>query len=136
MIYSNDEVKERFAPQLNEPYATRFRALVNRIDQAFPHYRRLVVQAELDGLAVEEYEIENAKYEASLSTIIDLSQQGWDLLVEDHELYLRMPAHEATDKQNVRALLSSERKAQSTERKYRRPLLFQNNRMYGIQPGP
>lgn len=112
MIYSNDEVKERFAPQLNEPYATRFRALVNRIDQAFPHYRRLVVQAELDGLAVEEYEIENAKYEASLSTIIDLSQQGWDLLVEDHELYLRMPAHEATDKQNVRALLSSERKAQ------------------------
>ena len=112
MVYSNEEILERFAPQLDEAHTMRFQTLVGKINQAFPHYRSQVVQRELDTFKADINSIPEVRYEAALSTILDLTQQGWELLVQDNELYLRMPAHEASDKQSVRSFLSSERKAQ------------------------
>lgn len=112
MSYSNEEVLERFAPQFEEPYLKRFQALIKRIGQAFPHYRSQVVYAELADLTVDKDDISKVKYEAALSCILDLTQQGWELLVRDNTLFLKMPAHDSSDKQSVRAFLSSERKAQ------------------------
>lgn len=112
MSYSNDEVLERFAPQFDEMHMTRFQTLVGRIEHAFPHYRSQIVQEELDTLEWDNDSLQEIKYEAALSTILDLTQQGWELLVHDSELLLRMPAHESSDKQSVRSFLSSERRAQ------------------------
>lgn len=112
MSYRNKEVLERFAPRFDEVHTTRFQALVNRIEQAFPHYRSQVVQEELDALERDDDSLQKIRYEAALSTILDLTQQGWELLVRDNDLFLRMPAHESSDKQSVRSFLSSERKAQ------------------------
>ena len=112
MSYSNEEILERFAPQFDEVQTTRFQALINRIERAFPHYRSQVVQAELDALERNNDSLPDVRYEAALSTIFDLTQQGWELLVRNNNLFLRMPAHEASDKQSVRSFLNSERKAQ------------------------
>lgn len=112
MSYSNKEILERFAPQLDDLHTARFQSLVNRIKQAFPHYRIQVVQKELDALESAKDSLQEIRYEAALSTILDLAQQGWELLVKNDELFLRMPAHESSDKQSVRSFLSSERKAQ------------------------
>lgn len=112
MSYSNEEVVERFAPQLDEIHMIRFQELVRKIEQAFPHYRSQVVQREINVLRTDNNSLADVRYEAALSTMLDLTQQGWELLVRNNELYLRMPAHEASDKQSVRSFLSSERKAQ------------------------
>lgn len=112
MSYSNKEVLERFAPQFDEVHTIRFQALVNRIERAFPHYRGQVVQEDLDALEKDDDSLQEIRYEAALSTILDLTQQGWELLVRNNDLFLRMPAHEASDKQSVRSFLSSERRAQ------------------------
>lgn len=120
MSYCNEEVRECFSPQLDEAHMERFHDLIERINQAFPHYRRQVVQAELDRLVVDEDSIEDKKYEAALSTIIDLAQQGWELQVENQALYLKTPAHGSADKQSIRAFLSSERKAQFRDESVKR----------------
>lgn len=112
MSYSNEEILERFAPQFDEVHMIRFHALVKKIERAFPHYRSQIVQEELDTLGRNKDSLPEVRYEAALSTILDLTQQGWELLVRDSNLLLRMPAHESSDKQSVRSFLSSERKAQ------------------------
>ena len=48
MTYSNEEILERFAPQLDEAHTIRFQTLVEKIEQVFPHYRSQVVQRELN----------------------------------------------------------------------------------------
>lgn len=112
MSYSNEEVLESFAPQFDEAHTIRFQALVKKIERAFPHYRSQIVQDELDKLMEDSDSLQEIRYETALSTILDLTQQGWELLVHDNNLLLRMPAHESSDKQSVRSFLSSERKAQ------------------------
>ena len=112
MSYSNEEVLEHFAPQLDAVYAVRFQSLINKIKQAFPHYRSQIVQEELGSLEGNRDSLQETRYEVALSTILDLTQQGWELLVDDGDLLLRMPAHESSDKKSVRSFLSSERKAQ------------------------
>jgi len=112
MSYSNEEILERFAPQFDEVYMIRFQELVKKIERAFLHYRSQVVQEELDTLGRNKDSLPEVRYEAALSTILDLTQQGWELLVHDSDLLLRMPAHESSDKQSIRSYLGSERKAQ------------------------
>lgn len=112
MSYSNQEVLERFTPQLDSIHMERFKKMVKKMDKAFPHHRIQTVQNELDSFEMNRDSIEDVKYAAALSVIVDLVQQGWELLVENEEVFLRMPANESVDKQNVRAFLSSERKAQ------------------------
>lgn len=115
MSYRNEEVFERFAPQFDDVYTIRFQALVKKIERAFPHYRSQVVQEELDTLECDNNSLQQVRYETALSTILDLTQQGWEPVVHDNELLLRMPANEASDKQSVRSFLSSERRAQFKE---------------------
>lgn len=115
MSYSNEEVLEHFAPRFDEVHMVRFQALVKKIGQAFPHYRDRVVQEELDTLGANNDSLQEVRYEAALSTILDLAQQGWELLVHDNDLLFRMPAHESSDKQSVRSFLNSERRAQFQE---------------------
>lgn len=43
MTYSNEEILERFAPQLDEAHMIRFQTLVGKVEQVFPHYRSQVV---------------------------------------------------------------------------------------------
>lgn len=58
----------------------------------------------------EAYDIEAMKYVAALSVLIDLSQQGWILEIQD--LFLRMEADNVDDKKILRYRLSAERNAQ------------------------
>lgn len=112
MSYSNEEVIERFAPQLDENHARLFRELTDRIMRAYPHYRSQVLREELNRLNTDMSSISDVKYEVVLRTILDLLQQGWEPLIKENELYLMLPENELADKQRVRAFLSAERKAQ------------------------
>ena len=85
MSYSNEEVLERFAPQFDEVHRIRFQALVKKIERAFPHYRSQVVQEELDTLEGDSDSLQEVRYETALSTILDLTQQGWELQVHDSD---------------------------------------------------
>lgn len=52
------------------------------------------------------------KYVAALSVLIDLSQQGWILEIQDNDLFLRMEADNVDDKKILRYRLRAERNAQ------------------------
>ncbi len=106
------EVLELFCPTLDQDKTARFNNLINRIGQAYPNYREQIIQQELNILAVNMDNIEDMKYKAALSVLIDLTQQGWQLEVHDNRLYLKMSAQDSIDKGYIRFRLSSERKAQ------------------------
>ena len=115
MVNEFGEILECFNPQLDEERSAKFAQLVQRIDNAFPNYRNLLVQNELKGLQVDDSNIETVKYVAALNALIDLCQQGWQLEVHDKQLYLKMSAQHSTDKDYIRFRLGSERKAQFQE---------------------
>lgn len=106
------EILELFCPTLDQDKLTLFNALVNRIGQAYPNYRTQIVQKELNEFVADENNIYDMKYKASLSTLLDLTQQGWQLEVYDEKLYLKMSEQDSVDKGYIRFQLSSERKAQ------------------------
>ncbi len=106
------EVLELFCPTLDQDKTARFNNLINRIGQAYPNYREQIVQQELNTFAANADNIEDMKYKAALSALIDLTQQGWQLEVHDNQLYLRMSAQDSIDKGYIRFRLGSERKAQ------------------------
>lgn len=115
MVNEFGEILECFNPQLDEERSAKFTQLIQRIDNAFPNYRNLLVQNELKGLLVDDNDIEIVKYVAALNALIDLCQQGWQLEVHDKQLYLKMSAQNSTDKDYIRFRLGSERKAQFQE---------------------
>lgn len=106
------EVLELFSPALDKEKTILFKALVNRISQAYPHYRSQIIQNELNGIVVDDNNIEDQKYKAALNILIDLSQQGWQLEVHNGQLFLKLSAQDSVDKGYIRFRLSSERKAQ------------------------
>lgn len=106
------EVLELFSPALDEEKTILFNALVNRISQAYPHYRYQIIQNELNGIVVDDNNIEDQKYKSALNILIDLAQQGWQLEVRDGQLFLKLSAQDSVDKGYIRFRLSSERKAQ------------------------
>ncbi len=106
------EVLELFCPTLDQDKTARFNNLINRIGQAYPNYREQIVQQELNTFAANADNIEDMKYKAALSALIDLTQQGWQLEVHNNQLYLRMSAQDSIDKGYIRFRLGSERKAQ------------------------
>ncbi len=112
---SGAEILELFSPQLSEENTTRFQALTNQIDNAFPNRRAQVVQWALDDYIANENDIESMKYIVALQVLIDLTQQGWELEVHKESLYLKMSVEHATDKNYIRYRLSSERRAQFQE---------------------
>lgn len=106
------EVIELFSPTFDQEKTVLFNALVNRIGQAYPHYRAQVIQNELNGIIVDDNNIEDQKYKSALNILIDLVQQGWQLEVHNGQLFLKMSAQDSVDKGYIRFRLSSERKAQ------------------------
>lgn len=106
------EVLELFSPAFNQDKTILFNDLVNRIGQAYPHYRAQVIQNELNGMVVDDNNIEDQKYKSALNILIDLVQQGWQLEVHNGQLFLKMSAQDSVDKGYIRFRLSSERKAQ------------------------
>lgn len=106
------EVTELFSPAFDQEKTVLFNALVNRIGQAYPHYRSQIIQNELNGIVADDNNIEDQKYKSALNILIDLVQQGWQLEVHNEQLFLRMSAQDSVDKGYIRFRLSSERKAQ------------------------
>lgn len=106
------EVLELFSPAFDQEKTILFNDLVNRIGQAYPHYRAQVIQNELNGIIVDDNNIEDQKYKSTLNILIDLVQQGWQLEVHNGQLFLKMSAQDSVDKGYIRFRLSSERKAQ------------------------
>ena len=106
------EVIELFSPAFDQEKTVLFNALVNRIGQAYPHYRAQVIQNELNGIIVDDNNLEDQKYKSALNILIDLVQQGWQLEVHNGQLFLKMSAQDSVDKGYIRFRLSSERKAQ------------------------
>ena len=106
------EVLELFSPAFSQEKTILFNDLVNKIGQAYPHYRAQVIQNELNGIIVDDNNIEDQKYKSALNILIDLVQQGWQLEVHNGQLFLKMSAQDSVDKGYIRFRLSSERKAQ------------------------
>ncbi len=108
------EILEPFEPDLDIEHRVLFKELISKVESAYPHYRGQVIQKGLEAyLSSSPTEsIESIKYIVSLSVLIDLAQQGWGFEVHNECLMLRLQANEASDKDQVRSRLSSERKAQ------------------------
>ena len=106
------EVLELFSPAFDQEKTILFNALVNRIGQAYPHYRSQIIQNELNRIFADDNNIEDQKYKSALNILIDLVQQGWQLEVHNGQLFLKMSAQDSVDKGYIRFRLSSERKAQ------------------------
>ena len=60
----------------------------------------------------EEENVDQLKYMAALSVLIDLSQQGWIFDIKDEKLILKMETDNVDDKKMLRYRLSAERNSQ------------------------
>ena len=87
MINELGEVLELFCPTLSKEKATQFNILIDRISKAYPNYREQIVRQELSTMNVDTDNIEDMKYKAVISALIDLTQQGWQLEVHKNQLY-------------------------------------------------
>lgn len=106
------EVLEPFFPALNQEKMQSFNNLIVRINNAYPNYRAQLVEQELEAFNVNPDDINDMKYKAALSALLDMTQQGWQIEVHDEKLYLKMTDQDSVDKGYIRFRLSSERKAQ------------------------
>lgn len=111
---SNEQIiaSEAFAPDLSGDYVERYNALVNKLANALPANRVGIIRKEMKVLMDEEESIDQLKYTAALSVLIDLSQQGWIFDIEDGKLVLKMETDNVDDKKMLRYRLSAERNAQ------------------------
>lgn len=111
---SNEQIiaSEAFAPELSGEYEERYNALVRRLANILPANRIRVIRKEIEAVATDDENIDMLKYKASLSVLIDLSQQGWIFDIEDEKLILRMETDNVDDKKMLRYRLSAERNAQ------------------------
>lgn len=111
---SNEQIiaSEAFAPDLSGDYVERYNALVNKLANALPANRVGIIRKEMKALMDEEESVDQLKYIAVLSVLIDLSQQGWIFDIEDGKLVLKMETDNVDDKKMLRYRLSAERNAQ------------------------
>lgn len=106
--------KEIFSPVLSEENEKRFDRLKARLQNLLPMNYIEAIKREIAEVSTDEeaYDIDAMKYVASLSVLIDLSQQGWIFEIQDNDLFLRMEADNVDDKRMLRYRLSAERNAQ------------------------
>lgn len=111
---SNDQIiaSEAFTPDLIEEYAERYSALVKKLAVVLPANRVGIIRKEIAVMTGEEETVDRLKYMASLSVLIDLSQQGWIFDIEDEKLILKMETDNVDDKKMLRYRLSAERNSQ------------------------
>ena len=115
MSIEANEISEMFSPSLSEEYAGKFQYLVKRLGEVFPNYRDLLIKEEIATAenGITDNDFEGLKYKTALSVLYDLTQQGWNLEVQNNnELYLTMHTENSNNKDYIRRRLSSERKAQ------------------------
>lgn len=106
---------ERYKPALSEKYSALFDELVKRLQHILPINRANAISDEIQRIAEisEEAEtIDGQKYMASLSVLVDLSQQGWIFDIQNGELTLKMENSSIDEKAKIRYRLSAERNAQ------------------------
>lgn len=111
---SKDQIiaSEAFVPNLSADYAVRYNTLVCKLSSILPANRVGMIQKEIVKAKGEEESIDQLKYIAALSVLIDLSQQGWVFDFQDEKLILRMEVDNVDDKRMLRYRLSAERNAQ------------------------
>lgn len=110
----NDQIvaSEVFTPDLSGEYIKRYNKLLENLKGVLPANKVSVIRKEISLVSVEEETLDLLKYIASLSVLIDLSQQGWVFDIEDNRLILRMEIDNLDDKKMLRYRLSAERNAQ------------------------
>ena len=111
---SNEQIiaSEAFVPDLTEAYAKRYNDLICRLASTLPANRVGIINKEITTAKDEEETIDQLKYIAALSVLVDLSQQGWVFDIENKNLILKMEIDNVDDKQMLRYRLSAERNAQ------------------------
>ena len=104
---------ESFTPNLNELFKQRFSNLLVKLDHTLYYKRAAIIQEELSYI-YDNYDndLDVLKYCATLSVLIDLSQQGWLLDIQETGLTLKMENDNLDDKAKIRYRLSAERNAQ------------------------
>lgn len=112
---SQQEIFELFEPKISDDYKEAFIRLIRRLEKTFPHYRRKVIQNEIENGNWDNDELENVKYKTSLLVLTDLLSQGWELEIKDEKIYLKMTFQNSVDKNYIRYRLGSEKKAQLNE---------------------
>lgn len=104
---------EIFSPDLSDVYKERYHHLIIRLTHALPINRVSIIRNEISQMhGSGEGDFEKLKYITALSVLVDLTQQGWILSVNQGELHLRMENENVDDKEMVRYRLSAERNAQ------------------------
>lgn len=111
---SNEQIvaSEAFTPVLSGEYIERYSTLLEKLSSVLPANRVGVIRKEISLVSEEDETLDLLKYLASLSVLIDLSQQGWVFDIEDKKLVLRMEIDNIDDKKMLRYRLSAERNAQ------------------------
>lgn len=111
---SNDQIiaSEIFIPDLSDDYAAQYNALVNKLANSLPVNRVDFIRKEIASMKDKEESMNQLKYVAALSVLVDLSQQGWIFDIEDGNLVLNMETDNVDDKKMLRYRLSAERNAQ------------------------
>lgn len=120
MKYSSDKINqtvatEKYRPILSDEYTNQFQLLIKRLQSTLQINRIRIIQEEISKALRERNEsneIESNRYIASLSVLVDLSQQGWIFDIQDGELTLKMENNNVDEKEKIRYRLSAERNAQ------------------------
>ncbi len=120
MKYSSDKINqtvvaEKYCPTLSDEYTNRFQLLIKRLQSTLQINRIRIIQEEISEALKERNEfneLECNRYIASLSVLVDLSQQGWIFDIQDGELTLNMENNNVDEKEKIRYRLSAERNAQ------------------------
>lgn len=112
--YSNEQIiaSEAFVPDLTEVYAERYNDLISKLANTLPANRVGIINKEIAITKDEEETVDQLKYIAVLSVLVDLSQQGWVFDIENKKLVLKMEIDNVDDKKMLRYRLSAERNAQ------------------------
>lgn len=113
-VDSNEQIiaSEVYTPDLSGVYAERYKELVGKLAGVLPANRVDTIKREIEDISDEDASVEQLKYQAALSVLIDLSQQGWIFDIVAEQLVLRMETDNVDDKKMLRYRLSVERNAQ------------------------
>lgn len=135
---SKSIVKERFRPVLNDTFSESFKTLLVRLQHSLPINHREFIDQEINETKrlYPNYlsELETLKYLASLNVLIDLSLQGWEFIIDEEGLTLRMESEGQKEKEQIKYRLGAETSAQFKTKSVRafikmmeRPRRFEGN---------
>lgn len=135
---SKSIVNEKFRPTLNDTFSESFKILLGRLQHSLPINHREFIDQEIKETKrlYPNYfsELETLKYLASLNVLIDLSLQGWEFIIDEEGLTLRMESENQKEKEQIKYRLGAETSAQFKTKSVRafikmmeRPRCFEEN---------